>query len=63
MNKDTAQKKLERMSAHFDDIGIYTKANYCLDIADYITDLEKFRDDAFRAHPNIDHDIETLNNN
>lgn len=38
--KDTPQKKLHRMALHFNDIGIYTKANYCIEIAEYITELE-----------------------
>jgi hypothetical protein len=39
--KDTPQKKLQRMSLHFDGIGIYTKASYCIEIAEYITELEQ----------------------
>jgi polyhydroxyalkanoate synthesis regulator phasin len=39
--KDTPQKKLQRMSLHFEDIGIYTKASYCIEIAEYITELEQ----------------------
>jgi hypothetical protein len=39
--KDTPQKKLHRMSLHFNDIGIYTKASYCIEIAEYITELEQ----------------------
>lgn len=39
--KDTPQKKLHRMSLHFDNIGIYTKASYCIEIAKYITELEE----------------------
>lgn len=37
---NTPQSKLKRMSAYFDEIGIYTKANYCLEIIDYIDELE-----------------------
>ena len=37
---NTPQDKLERMSDHFEDVGLYTKANYCLEIAEYISKLE-----------------------
>jgi hypothetical protein len=57
---DTPQDKLSRMASHFEDEGIYTKANYCLEIIDYINQLEKFQNDAFEAYPNIDLDIEKL---
>lgn len=37
---DTPQAKLRRMAYHFGEEGIYTKENYCYEIADYITLLE-----------------------
>ena len=37
---DTPQAKLRRMAYHFGEEGIYTKENYCYEIADYITSLE-----------------------
>ena len=37
---DNAQAKLRRMADHFYDIGLYTKGNYCHQIAEYITELE-----------------------
>lgn len=38
--KDTPQKKLKRMAWHFNEVGIYTKANYSIEIAEYIDELE-----------------------
>ena len=37
---DTPQKKLERMAWYFNEVGIYTKANYCHEIIEYINELE-----------------------
>ena len=37
---DTPQKQLERMAWYFSDVGIYTKANYCHEIIEYINQLE-----------------------
>lgn len=41
---DTPQEKLKRMFWYFNEVGIYTKANYCLEIAEYIDELEKKND-------------------
>jgi hypothetical protein len=38
---NTPQEKLKRMSWYFNEVGIYTKANYCLEIAEHIDELEK----------------------
>ena len=57
---DTYQDKLRRMSAHFIYVGLYTKANYCIEISEYIDRLERFQEQAFVAHPNIDLDIEAV---
>lgn len=62
MTEDTPQEKLKRMACHFNDVGSYTKANYCLEIAEYIDNLEEFQKDAFAVHPNLDLDIEWINN-
>ncbi len=37
---DTPHKQLYRMQQHFLDLGLYTKANYCVEIAEYIDKLE-----------------------
>ena len=42
--RDTPQEKLRRIAWYFNEVGIYTKANYCLEIAEYIDELEKKND-------------------
>lgn len=57
---DKPQDQLRRIALCLEEEGLYVKAGYCWEIIDYIDQLEKFRNDAFKAYPNIDLDIEAL---
>lgn len=60
MSKNIPQEKLKRMAWYFEEEGIYTKSNYCLEIADYITELEEFQNNVFEVYPNVDLDIDFM---
>ena len=51
-------KRLDVLWAMLEEEGYYTKANTVAEAKRIIIEQDKFIEDAFKAHPNLDLDIE-----
>lgn len=61
MPNEEILRRLDILWAMLEEEGYYTKANTVAEAKRIIIEQDKFIEDAFKAHPNLDLDIEMIN--
>lgn len=60
MANEEILRRLDVLWAMLEEEGYYTKANTAAEAKRIIIEQDKFIEDAFKAHPNLDLDVEVV---